>query len=50
VIFGVATRAGVTSHERRYAAHGRESVRAFAVHTGLELAWRAVSGRELARR
>ncbi|HUR27655.1 MAG TPA: competence/damage-inducible protein A [Planctomycetota bacterium] len=50
VIFGVATRDTVSSHERRFAQHGRDAVRAFAVHTGLELAWRAVSGRELARR
>lgn len=50
VCFGVATRSSVSSHERRYAQLGRDSVRAFAVHTGLELAWRAVSGRELAPR
>lgn len=47
VIFGVADVNSVRSIERRYVQHGRESVRAFAVHTGLELAWRAVSGREL---
>jgi nicotinamide-nucleotide amidase len=50
VIFGVADKSSVRTLERRYAQHGRDSVRAFAVHTGLELAWRAVSGRELPRR
>ncbi len=45
VWFGVAERNSVRSLERRYVQHGRESIRAFAVHTALELAWRAVSGR-----
>jgi hypothetical protein len=44
VWFGVADADGVRSVERRYLRHGRDSVRAFAVHTGLELAWRAVTG------
>ena len=50
VIFGVADKSASFSVERRYVQHGRESVRAFAIHTGLELAWRAVSGRLLPRR
>lgn len=41
VWFGLADPSGVRSFERRYLRHGRDSVRAFAVHTGLELAWRA---------
>ncbi|MEO6707976.1 MAG: competence/damage-inducible protein A [Planctomycetota bacterium] len=50
VVFGVADKSSVRSLERRYVQHGRESVRAFAVHSGLELAWRSVCGRELPRR
>ena len=45
VWFAVAAPSGVRSFERRYAQHGRESVRAFAVHTSLELAWRSAAGR-----
>lgn len=44
VCFGVATAQGTQTLERRYLRHGRDAVRAFAVHTGLELAWRAVAG------
>ena len=47
VCFGVAQKTSAQSSERRYVQHGRESVRAFAIHSGLELAWRAVSGCEL---
>lgn len=44
VWFGLADPSGVRSFERRYLRHGRDSVRAFAVHAGLELAWRALGG------
>ncbi len=50
VWFGVAERDRVRSEERRFLQHGRESIRAFAVHAGLELAWRTVRGQPWPKR
>jgi nicotinamide-nucleotide amidase len=44
VWFGVALDGAVQSFERRFPQIGREAIRLYAVHTALELLWRASAG------